>query len=130
MKEARKRFAVIITLESLKKLSGAITDAENVPLLTKGSWYTGRSYYLLSGVLAQKPIINFFFMKREFVCEQVLDFLHSSTSCSENSPFHIRKISPHERITLNVDQLLHHIQTEKTYYKNVFLRPDHASSKH
>jgi hypothetical protein len=35
-----------------------------------------------------------------------------------------------QRKTLTVDQLLHHVRTEETNYKNIFLQPDHAPSKH
>ena len=121
MKEPRKRFAVIVTLEGLKKTERCYNRCWKCsPSHQRQSVYR-QTYYLLSGVLAQKPIINFFFMKRESVCEQVLDFLHSSTGCSENSPLHIRKIRPHEGITLNADQLLHHIQTEKNLLQKCIL---------
>jgi hypothetical protein len=38
----------------------------------------------------------------------------------------MRKIRPHWRKTLIVDQLLHHVQTEET----LFLQLDHVPSKH
>jgi len=63
-------------------------------------------HYLLPGVLAQKPNTNFF-LHEEGICEQVLDFLHSTSGCFENSPFHIRKMRLPEGKTLNVGQLLH-----------------------
>jgi hypothetical protein len=92
--EARKRFTAIITFrKSLKKLSCAVNDAENVSLFTVGSQYIVRIYYLLYGILAQKPNPNFFFMKREFVnkfwifCTPVLAVLriHLSTQGKQGS---------------------------------------------
>jgi len=48
-----------------------------------------------------------FFLHEEGICEQVLDFLHSTSGCFENSPFHIRKTRLHEGKTLDVGQILH-----------------------
>jgi hypothetical protein len=57
-----------------------------------------------------------------------LDFLHSSTS-SENSLLHIRKAGLIRKKTLSVAHL-HHVQTEETNYKNLFLQMDHVPWKH
>ena len=55
-----------------------------------------------------------FLLHEEGVCEQILDFLHSTSGYFENSHFHIRKTGLHEGKTglhegksLNVGQLLH-----------------------
>jgi len=48
-----------------------------------------------------------FFLHKEGVCEQALDFLHSTSGCFENSPFHIRKTRLHEGKTLDVGHILH-----------------------
>ena len=82
-------------------------------------------FYALE-VLPENQTRIFFIMKKEFVNK--LDFLHSSTSYSENSPLRIRKTRHHYRKTLNVDQLLHRIQTEETNDKNVFLQLDNVPS--
>jgi hypothetical protein len=68
-------------------------------------------------------------LHQEDVHEYVLDLLHSDTS-SEHLPLHVKKIRPHQRKTLIVDQLLHHVQTEETDYINLFSQPDHVPSKH
>jgi len=70
-----------------------------------------------------------FFHHEKGVHEKVLDFLHSSTGCSEISPIHIIKTRPYRRKTLCVVQL-HHVQTEETHYKNVFLQLEDVPSKH
>jgi len=67
-----------------------------------------------------------YFYHEEGVREQVLDFLPSNTSCSENLPLHIRKARSHRRKTQN----LHHIYTEETNYKNVFLQPENVFTTH
>lgn len=73
-----------------------------------------------------KSNTNFFFCHEEGVREQVLDFLPSNTSCSENLPLHIRKTRSHHRKT----ETVHHTQTEETNYKNVFLQLENGFSKH
>jgi hypothetical protein len=50
VKEARKRIPVMITV---RKSNKATADAENIALLTEFSQYTGRTPYLLSGILAR-----------------------------------------------------------------------------
>ena len=67
-----------------------------------------------------------FFCHEEGVREQVPDFLPSNTSCSENLLLHIRKTRYHHRKT----QTVHHIHSEETNYKNVFLQPENVFSKH
>lgn len=62
--------------------------------------------------------------------KKVLNFLHSSTGCSEDSPIHMRQNRPHYRRTLNVDQQFHRKRTEETNYKTVFLQLSQAPSKH
>jgi hypothetical protein len=62
----------------------------------------------------------------EGVGEQVLDFLSSNTSRSENLLLHVRKTRSHQGKTLTVHQLLHRIHTEQTNYKNVFLQPENV----
>jgi hypothetical protein len=49
---------------------------------------------------------------------------------SENLPLHVRRARSYWRITLNVDQILHCVQTEEINYKNLFLQTDHVPSKH
>jgi hypothetical protein len=48
-----------------------------------------------------------------------MDFLHSNTDYSENSPLHVRKTRSHRKKTLIVDQLLYQVQNEETNYKNL-----------
>jgi hypothetical protein len=43
-----------------------------------------------------------------------------------NSPLHVMKTRAHK----SVDQLHHHVQTEETDNKNVFLQLDHVPLKH
>jgi hypothetical protein len=69
------------------------------------------------------------FCHEEEVHEYVLHYLYSSTDCPGNSLLHVRKPGPNGKITLTVDQLLHHIQTEQTNYKNLFLQMDYVPSK-
>jgi hypothetical protein len=42
-----------------------------------------------------------------------LIFCALNTDCSENSPLHIRKTRSHRNKTLNVEQLLHHVDKKK-----------------
>jgi hypothetical protein len=103
----RKEDSLWKSLENLTKLTNVTADAENAALLTKFIQSAGGARFFLSGLLARKPNKDFFIKKKEFIHEQVLNFLHSSTDCSQNSPLHMRQNRPHYRKTLNVDQQFH-----------------------
>jgi hypothetical protein len=76
-------------------------------------------FYSLEFLPRNRTLI--FFLHEEGICEQVLDFLHFTSSCFENSPLHIRKMRLPEGKTVNVGQLLHLYTDWKNHLQKCFL---------
>jgi hypothetical protein len=81
-------------LENLTKLRNVTADVENAALLTECSQYAGGARIFTFWTSCPETKQRFFHHE-ERIREKVLNFLHSSTGCFENSALRMRQNKPH-----------------------------------